>query len=123
MANLLKRLYVNDERKFWINCSAFFLILFLCVSGLSLGRHEALLSSAYDLGIFNQAMWLIANGQEPFSTFIQHHILADHASFVLYIIALPYALWKTPEALLVLQAAIVSSAIFPLALLCRDAGL
>ena len=123
MANLLKRFSVNDERKFWINSSAFFLILFFCVSGLSLGRHEALLSSAYDLGIFNQAMWLITNGQEPFSTFIQHHILADHASFVLYIIALPYALWQTPEALLVLQAAIVSSAIFPLALLCRDAGL
>jgi len=108
---------------FWSITTSFFLSLFVLIEALSLLRHDALITSAWDLGIFHQATWLISEGHIPFSTFLGQHILADHASMWLYLIALPFKLFPYAQTLLTIQALAVALAIFPLALISRNQGL
>ena len=49
--------------------------LFLCSSI----KHGLLASGAYDLGYFDQATYLISQGQEPIVSFWGYHFLGGHA--------------------------------------------
>ena len=93
-------------------------IYFLCCSAtLSLFsslRHAWFQSNAWDLGIFDQAIYLISQGQAPISTFLNFHILGDHAAFVLYPIGLIYRAIPSTYLLLSLQSIAITSCIFPL---------
>ena len=109
--------------RFWLIVTIYTIGLFLLTSILSLIRHGTFKSSSHDLGIFNQALWQISNGFEPISSFIGHHILSDHASLWLYVLAIPYSLYKNPETLLILQALAVGAANIPLALICKKKNL
>ena len=57
----------------------------------------------FDLAIFDQAVWLISRGETPFVTVRGLHILADHFSAILYLIAPLYGLAATPKTLLLAQ--------------------
>jgi uncharacterized membrane protein len=95
-------------------------LLFLLVP--SLLRHWSFLSSAYDLGIFDQAVFLISTGQPPVSSFLGFHILGDHASFVLYPLAACYLIWSSATTLLTIQAAALALGVLPTWILARKAG-
>ena len=60
-------------------------ILFVCSSV----RH-ALFQSSFDLAIFDNAIYLISQGQQPFISFRGLHILGDHAALIVYPLALLY---------------------------------
>ena len=62
----------------------FFLASFLILSFASSLRHFWFNSSSWDLGIFDQAIYLISQGQGPFSTLLGFHILGDHGALVLF---------------------------------------
>ncbi len=62
--------------------------IILC--GCSVARHHLFHSGGYDLGIFDQSVYLISRGEVPFSTIRGIHILGDHAAFILYPISLLY---------------------------------
>jgi uncharacterized membrane protein len=47
---------------------------------------QAFIQQAYDVGIFDQTLWLIAPG-ESFNTVAGYHVMADHFSPVLYVIS------------------------------------
>ncbi len=64
---------------------AFFILL-----GCSVVRHHLFQSGGYDLGIFDQSVYLISRGEVPFSTIRGIHILGDHAAFILYPISFLY---------------------------------
>ncbi len=57
----------------------------------------------WDLAIFDQATWLISRGQTPFVTVRGLHILGDHFSVFLYLLAPFYWLWDSARVLLVAQ--------------------
>ena len=70
------------------------LILFIC----SCLRHSLFQSAAFDLGIFDNALYLISQGQEPIVSFRGLHILGDHAAWILYPLAglyiiFPHVYW------------------------------
>jgi uncharacterized membrane protein len=73
---------------------------------LTLHRFHGLHFGAFDLGIFDQGMWLIANGHEPFVTLRGLHLLGDHASYLLYLLAPLYWLWEEVRLLLLLTVLI-----------------
>lgn len=85
----------------------------------TLRNHYRLATSAYDLGIENNLVWNAAhlNGPlfktsplgGPSSTHFGYH-----QTFISYLIAIPYRLWPTPQALLVLQAGVIAAAAVPL---------
>lgn len=64
----------NDKNTVGFITCASALVLFGCSSL----RHQLFHSAAWDLGIFDQAVYLISQGQSPISSFLGFHILGDH---------------------------------------------
>ncbi len=94
-------------------------ILFACSSL----RHALFQSGAFDLGIFDQAVYLIAQGEVPISSFLGFHILGDHAALVFYPLALLYKIYPDVHWLLGVQAIALSIGAMPTMMLARQAGL
>src|SRR6266508_1911502 len=92
------------------------------LSAASLARHHAIRSGGYDLGIFDQAVWLLGHGHAPFSTIRGRDLFADHFQPALALLAPLGALGVTPAALLVLQALLLAAAAPVLYLLARARG-
>ncbi len=99
--------------------SASILIFFVCSSI----RHILFQSLAFDLGIFDQAVYLISQGFEPFSTFLGFHILGDHAAFIWYPLALLYKIYKSVYWLFAVQSIALAIGALPVWHLSRQAGL
>jgi uncharacterized membrane protein len=93
--------------------------LFLCSSF----KHHLLSSNAYDLGYFDQAIYLISQGQEPIVSFWGYHFLGGHADWILYPIALLYKLWPTVQWLFAIQAMALASGHLGAWMLATQAGL
>lgn len=95
------------------------LIFFACSSL----RHELFQSSAWDLGIFDQAIYLISQGQSPVSSLLGFHILGDHAAIVLYPLALLYKIYPSVYWLFAVQASALASGGLLASSIARQAGL
>lgn len=81
------------------------MLLFLCLFlRLTFSLYDRFAYMTFDLGIYDQATWLISQGQVPFVTARGVHLLGDHFSLILYLIAPLYGLFPTPKTLLALQA-------------------
>ena len=102
---------------FTIGISA--LILFTCSSV----RHALFQSTAFDLGIFDNAIYLISQGQEPFISLIGFHILGDHAAWILYPLALTYKIYPDVHWLFGIQAISLALGALPTWYLAIQAGL
>ncbi|MFQ4143235.1 DUF2079 domain-containing protein [Chlorogloeopsis sp. ULAP02] len=95
----------------------------LLLLGCSSLRHELFQSSAWDLGIFDQAIYLISQGKSPVSSLLGFHILGDHAAIVLYPLALLYKIYPTVYWLLTVQAIALTLGALFIYNLSRQAGL
>jgi len=102
----------------WVAAAAYAAL----VGAASLARHYAIRSGGYDLGIFDQAVWLLGHGHEPLSTIRGRNLFADHFQPALVLLAPLGALGVTPAALLVLQALLLASASPVLYALARARG-
>ena len=91
--------------------------------GFSALRHNLLQSNAYDLGLFDQWVWLISQGQDPISSMEKVHVLADHGAWLLYGAGLLYRLQPSLQWLLGSQALALSFTAVPLWALARQAGI
>jgi uncharacterized membrane protein len=83
----------------------------------SANRHWQFASGSMDLGIFVQQHWLLSQGLAPFNTVMGMHMLADHMDWIDVLIAPLLRVAPGPETLLLVQALVVASAVFPLAAL------
>ncbi|MFF7181142.1 DUF2079 domain-containing protein [Streptomyces sp. NPDC008121] len=94
------------------------LACFSLYATLSLRLHARMLTTGYDLGIFEQGISAYAQGRLPTSELKAHAfpLLGDHFSPILATLAPFYRLWPTPETLLLAQAALLAVAAVPLAL-------
>ena len=91
-------------RRICRGCLAIGMIIFLALFlRLSFALYDRFAYMTFDLGIFDQAVWLISQGKTPFVTARGVHILGDHFSVVLYLIAPIYRLFPSPKTLLFLQ--------------------
>jgi uncharacterized membrane protein len=95
-------------------------LLFFGASSL---RHLLFQSNALDLGWFDQAIYLISQGQEPIISFRGFHILGDHASLIVYPLALFYKIFPSVYWLLLLQAIALALGALPTWQLAKQAGL
>ena len=101
----------------------FFLVSFFVLSLASSLRHFWFHSSSWDLGIFDQAIYLISQGQEPFSSLLGFHILGDHGALVLYPLGFLYKYFSSTYFLFFIQSFALSVSIFPLHKLSKDLNL
>lgn len=82
---------------------------FIWTASRTVSIHDAFGTSAYDIGIFDQATWLLSRFEVPFVTLNGMNSLRDHFQPVLFLFAPLY--WVIPGAstLLVVQAGLVAS--------------
>ncbi len=96
-------------------------LLFAILSAVSIARHLSFASCSFDLGIFDQAIWNTSRGNWLFSSLRGNmNLLGDHFEPVLLLIAPLYLVWPSALALLLLQSALLASAIVPLWLIARE---
>jgi|SRR6478672_7083064 len=86
-------------------------------------RHALFQSTAWDLGIFDQAVYLISQNQIPISSFMGFHLLGDHAAFIFYPLALLYKIYPDVHWLLAIQAIALAGGALPTYYLALQAGL
>ncbi|MFF8788873.1 DUF2079 domain-containing protein [Streptomyces sp. NPDC015125] len=93
--------------------TAAFFALYTLVSVL---RNERMLNAGYDLGIFEQAMRAYAHGRAPVVELKGpgFNLLGDHFHPILALMAPLYRLFPSAVTLLVVQAALMALACFPL---------
>lgn len=95
------------------------IVLFICASV----RHALFRSTAFDLGWFDQATYLISQGQPPIVSFAGFHILGDHAAWIFYPLALLYKIYPSVHWLFAVQAIALALGALPTWYLARQAGL
>ncbi|NJD01037.1 MAG: DUF2079 domain-containing protein [Ruminiclostridium sp.] len=106
-----------------------FLILFTLFAGAAtilsfatIYRYRSFGSSNFDFGIFAQVFEYLKTTGLPLSTTERDKLLshfAVHFSPIYYTILPGYLLFDTPEYLLVMQAILICSAVFPIFFICR----
>ena len=90
---------------------------------LSETRHFLLQSNAFDLGLFDQWIWLASNGLPPYSSMTGLHIFADHGAWFLYIASFFYKFYPSIHLLLFSQSLSLSFTAFPIWMLTKEKGL
>ncbi|HTC22674.1 MAG TPA: DUF2079 domain-containing protein [bacterium] len=93
----------------------YFLLMSFLYSLLSLYRHWHFISYAWDLGIFDQAIWHYSRFEAPACTIRGFtNILGDHFTPILSLLAPFYWLLPRVEVLLVAQAVLFMLPLFPI---------
>jgi uncharacterized membrane protein len=65
--------------------------------------HDRFGTYGFDLGLYDQATWLLSRGRAPFLTVRGLDLLGQHAAYILVLVAPLYRLWADPRLLLLLQ--------------------
>ncbi|WP_413167348.1 DUF2079 domain-containing protein [Capilliphycus salinus ALCB114379] len=95
------------------------ILLFFCSSL----RHALFQSTAFELGIYDQVVYLMSQGKPPISSFLNIHHMGNHAAWVMYFIALFYRIYPSVHWLLFIQAISLALGAWPTWGLAREAGL
>lgn len=82
-------------------------------------HHDGYGTTAFDLGIYDQGVWLLSRFETPFVTIMGRHLFGDHTSFILLPLVPFYWIFPSAKVLLVAQAAALGSAAVPAFLLAR----
>lgn len=85
----------------------------------TLQEHAGFGTTSFDLGIFDQGMWLLSRLKTPFVTLLGLHLFGDHASFILLFLVPLYWLWPSAAVPLVAQTLALGLAALPVFLLGR----
>jgi len=99
------------------------IVLYIAVfSALSVARHEAFETLAFDLGNYDQAVWNTIHGRLLHFTNVEGLTirLAQHVEPILLPVSLFYLLYESPKTLLVLQTVVVALGAWPVYLLARE---
>lgn len=89
------------------------------MSWLQVDTHLGLGTFAYDVGLYDQGVWLLSRGEAPFVTLMGRNMLGDHSSLVLFLVVPLF--WVVPgtATLLVVQAFVIAAGAIPVYLFAR----
>lgn len=75
--------------------------------------HRGLGTSAYDIGLYDQGIWLLSRLEAPFVTLMGRNLFGDHSSLILLFLVPLYWIVPGSETLLAVQAVVVSAGAIP----------
>ena len=110
--NLRKDFYF--KRVFFITIISTFIFYSLAIL-----RHYLLQSNAYDLGLFDQWIWLTSKNLPSYSSMTGLHMFADHGAWTLYIPSLIYKIKPDLNILFFSQSVSLCFTAIPLYFLCK----
>ena len=90
---------------------------FLWSARLSVEIHRGYGTSAFDIGLYDQGLWLLSHFKAPFVTLMGRNMFGDHTSFTLILLVPLYWIHPNPSTLLVVQALVIALAAVPVYLL------
>jgi uncharacterized membrane protein len=70
--------------------------------------HERFRTYAFDLGTFDQGIWLAGRSEGLFVTVRGLHLLGDHVRMISFFLAPMYWIWDDVRALLILQSVVIA---------------
>lgn len=107
---------LTRERTAWWLVLGLVTLYALFFSAYTIQRHEAFMTSAFDLGNFDQAIWNTAHARPFAITNIPNvtHRFAHHVEPILLLIAPLYWLWSDVRLLLILQSVAIAAGAIPL---------
>ncbi|MEY3567289.1 MAG: hypothetical protein RLZ19_1303 [Actinomycetota bacterium] len=91
----------------------------LMVTRLQWDIHRGLGTSAYDVGLYDQGLWLLSRFDAPFVTLMGRNLFGDHASFILLGLVPVYWIVPGAETLLAVQAFVIAAGAAPFYLFAR----
>ncbi len=102
--------------------AAMAVVAFWAVSQLVSGliSHRALLTNAFDLSVFDYALWTSLHGRLAAVPFLGQSLFSHHFMPTLSLVIVPYSAFQSPVFLIVLQVAAVAVAAWLLWQLCVD---
>ena len=83
-------------------------------------NHDGFATWAFDLGIYDQGLWLLSRFKSPFITIMGRNLFGDHTSFILLPLAPFYWVFPSAKVILFAQAAALGGAALPAFLLARE---
>lgn len=89
------------------------------MSWLQVRMHLGLGTFAYDVGLYDQGIWLLSRGEAPFVTLMGRNLFGDHASLVLLFLVPLFWLVPGTATLLVVQALVIAGGAIPVYLFAR----
>ncbi|MDY6806420.1 MAG: DUF2079 domain-containing protein [Cyanobacteriota bacterium] len=94
--------------------------IFFALSNL---RHSLFHSTGFDLGIYDQVVYLISKGKSPISSFLGYHHMGNHAAWSVYPLGLLYKIYPDVRWLFLVQAISLALGAWPAWSLARLEGL
>lgn len=89
------------------------------MSWIAIDLHNGLGTFSYDVGLYDQGLWLMSRGHAPFVTLMGRNLLGDHASLILLFLIPLYWIVPSTITLLVVQAIVVAAGAIPMYLLAQ----
>jgi uncharacterized membrane protein len=86
----------------------------------TLRNHYGFFTAGFDVGIFDQGMWLLSRFRDPFVTVLGLDLFGDHTSFFLLLLVPFYWLFPSTAVLLVAQSVALGIAALPAFLVARE---
>ena len=110
----------DDPRRGWLGlalCALFVVAYFVYFGRLTSAVHNGYGDRTFDIGLYDQGVWLLSRFHAPFVTLMGRNLFGDHAQFTL--LALVPLYWIRPDAttLLWVQASAMAAGAVPVYLL------
>jgi uncharacterized membrane protein len=86
---------------------------------ISIDVHQGLGTSSYDVGLYDQGVWLLSRFKAPFVTLMGRNLMGDHASFILVFLAPFYWLYPSINTLFFFQSLALGLGALPVFLYAR----
>jgi uncharacterized membrane protein len=85
----------------------------------SLQKYDAFQQPGFDVGIFDQGIWLLSRFKDPFVTIMGLNLFGDHASYILLLFVPLYWIWPHVQLLFLGQTLALAVAAIPVYLIAR----
>jgi len=108
-----------DRRARWLLLGATVAYIWL-FSYWTMRNHDGFGTTAFDLGLYDQGVWLLSRFERPFVTLMGRHLFGDHTSFILLPLVPFYWIVPSAKVLLFAQAAALGLGAVPTFLLARE---
>lgn len=76
--------------------------------------HRGLGTSAYDFGLYDQGIWLLSRGRDPFVTLMGRNLFGDHTSFILLLLVPLMWIFSSTSMLFVVQSVVIACGAIPI---------
>ncbi|MEY4251955.1 MAG: hypothetical protein RL691_836, partial [Actinomycetota bacterium] len=91
----------------------------IVVTRLQWDIHRGLGTASYDVGLYDQGIWLMSRFEAPFVTLMGRNLMGDHASLILFFVVPLYWLFPGTETLLAMQAVVIAAGAIPIYIFAR----